>query len=501
MSKSSKKIESTQLKPSEISAAIRAAMKTDRSAFIWGPPGISKSQVSSQIATDMGIAFVDFRLSQLDPTDLRGIPYPTKVGGREGVRWSIPYALPVDMDLTFTVRIDDADETRVEVSNPKGSNGIHYVTNPRIRVTSLTDGVTAQVIQQYETDEDGEVVYYDDEGTLVKALTGTPVVDFLAAQKLGKHPANVAPVKVNNLDSVVILLTDDATGKPTTGRVRIVGTGKARAVLALEEFNSAPPSVQASAYQFVLDRRLGEYIVPKGVKIIAMGNRDTDKGVTYKMPTPIANRFIHLEMRPDFEDWQIWALKHEVHPDVVGYLSAFKQQLFDFDPGTAARGFATPRSWHYVSDLLQQNGDLPEMVGVGLVTGSVGDGPGLQFWEFRKIARDLPEADKILSGQLKKMPRQVEISLAYALTTTLCYELKERYSKFERKQGWQNGEDYKKWMSEADNFIEFLMENFQPEISIMATRAAVQVHKLPFHMSKMKNFLKFAEKYRSLVMS
>jgi hypothetical protein len=190
-----------------------------------------------------------------------------------------------------------------------------------------------------------------------------------------------------------------------------------------------------------------------------------------------------------------------VHPDVVGYVTAFKNHLFDFDPGTAARGFATPRSWYYVSDLLIQNGDLPEMVGMGLVTGSIGDGIGIQFWEFRKIARDLPEADAILSGRLKKMPKQVEISLAYALTTTLCYELKERYSKFERKQQWNTSEEYKKWMEEADNFIAFLMENFQPEISIMATRAAVQVHKLPFHMSKMKNFLKFADKYRSLVMA
>jgi hypothetical protein len=476
-----KKIETTQLKPSEISQALRAAMKTDRSAFIWGPPGISKSQVSSQIATDEGIAFVDFRLSQLDPTDLRGIPYPTKVGGREGVRWSVPYALPVNMDLDFIVRFDDASEKRIEVSNPVGSNGIHYCTDPKIKVESLTEGAKVVIAQQYAKDEDGEILYFNDEGDVV-------------AKGKGK------PREVPNLDKVYVTLVG-ADGKPMTGRVRVIATGKARAVLALEEFNSAPPSVQASAYQFVLDRRLGEYVVPKGVKIIAMGNRDTDKGVTYKMPTPIANRFIHLEMRPDFDDWQIWALKAEVHPEVVGYVTAFKNHLFDFDPGSAARGFPTPRSWHYVSDLLRENGDLPEMVGMGLITGAIGDGVGVQFWEFRKIARDLPEADRILSGKLTKMPKQVEISLAYALTTTLCYELKERYSKFERKQGWQQSEDYKKWMEEADNFIAFLMENFQPEISIMATRAAVQVHKLPFTMTKMKNFVKFADKYRNLVMA
>jgi hypothetical protein len=48
--------------------------------------------------------------------------------------------------------------------------------------------------------------------------------------------------------------------------------------------------------------------VPEGVAIVAMGNRDTDKGITFKMATPISNRFVHIEMRHDFDDWQRWAL-------------------------------------------------------------------------------------------------------------------------------------------------------------------------------------------------
>lgn len=491
---SKKKIDNTTLKPSEVAAAIRYAIPTGRSVFVWGPPGIAKSQIAQQIATESGVAFVDFRLSQLDPTDLRGIPYPTKIGGTEGVRWSVPYALPVDMDLNFVVRLDEPGEARIDISNPVGSNGIHYVTSPKITIKSLTPGVKVERIQQYQTNDEGEILFFDDEQNLVASLTGSDPVE------VAKSKANAAPVLVPDLDRAYVRLVNDA-GQEVPGRVRVIAKGRARAVLALEEFNSAPPSVQASAYQFVLDRRLGEYVVPKGVSIMAMGNRDTDKGITYKMSTPVANRFLHVEMKPDFDDWQMWALKNEVHPDVVGYVTAFKNHLFDFDPGTAARGFATPRSWHAVSDLLNQSNDLPDMVALGLITGAIGDGIGIQFLEFRKIARDLPEADAILSGRLKQMPKAVEVSLAYALTTTLCYELLERYNKFNRKANWNSSSDYQKWMDEADNFIEFLMKNFQPEISIMATRAAVQVHKLPFHMSKMKNFAKFAEKYRSLVMA
>lgn len=479
---SKKKIDTLQLKPSEVAEAVRAVIPTGRSLFIWGAPGISKSQTAQQIATENGIAFVDFRLSQLDPTDLRGIPYPTKLGGREGVRWSIPYALPVDLDLNFSARIDDPIDTPIAIANPQGSNGIHYCTNPRIDVKSLTPGFEAVIVPQFEENEaTGEQVLYTPEGEITK------------------DASKGQPKQLPNLDRVFVALKDK-DGNFGTGRVRVTVKGKVRAILGLEEFNSAPPSVQAAAYQFVLDRRLGEYIVPNGISIVAMGNRDTDKGVTYKMPTPIMNRFLHVEMRHDFDDWQIWALKNEVHPDVVGYLTAFKHHLFDFDAGTAARGFATPRSWEFVSDLLTESPDMPDMVNLGLISGAIGDGIGVQFVEFRKIARDLPEADAILSGRLKKMPKAVEVSLAYALTTTLCYELLERFKKFERKPRWNDSDDYKKWMAEADNFIAFLMENFQPEISIMATRAAVQVHKLPFHMQKMKNFVAFADKYRTLVM-
>jgi len=276
-----------------------------------------------------------------------------------------------------------------------------------------------------------------------------------------------------------------------------------RAILALEEFNSAPPSVQAAAYQLVLDRRLGEYKVPDGVYIVALGNRDTDKGVTFKMPTPIMNRFVHVEMRTDFEDWQTWALSNFIHAEVVGYLTAFKECLFQFEPGSAARGFPTPRSWHFVSDILSSNGYLTDQIALGLVTGAVGEAEGAKFMAFRRIAHELPRADDILSGALTKLPRKVEVQLAYALVTTLCYSLKARADDIKRKHGeaWKNSPDRKQWLKEADNFLAFMMANFQPEICVMGARAAISIHRLPFETTKMKEFDTFANKFKDVIVS
>jgi MoxR-like ATPase len=58
--------------------------------MLWGAPGIGKSSIVRQIAQSHGLEFVDVRLSQLAPTDLRGLPVAD-----EGVaKWFPPEFLP-----------------------------------------------------------------------------------------------------------------------------------------------------------------------------------------------------------------------------------------------------------------------------------------------------------------------------------------------------------------------------------------------------------------------
>ena len=95
------------------------------------------------------------------------------------------------------------------------------------------------------------------------------------------------------------------------------------------------------------------------------------------MPTPLANRFIHQEMKCDFASWQEWAVHHNIHKDVVGYLSFAKQDLYDFDPKSASRAFATPRSWTFVSEFLDDEGD--DDTTMNLVAGTVGEGLAVKF--------------------------------------------------------------------------------------------------------------------------
>ena len=447
-SKKSNVMDALTLKPSEVATAIRHMYKTSVALFLWGPPGVAKSSITKQVATEAGIALVDIRLSQMEPTDLRGIPMPNNINGIPGMNWSAPTVLPRNVNVIAN-RIVRAVEEVIYFSNPIGDNKIHHCTDLHFTVKSLTKGATAEIVDR----------------------------DF---------------------DNFTVVLKDSKTGELVDGEIHYVIKGDAKAILMLDEFNSAAPSVQAGAYQLVLDKRLGEYIVPDGVMVMAAGNRENDKGITFRMPTPIANRFTHIEIRSDFDDWQKWALEAKVDQNVVGYLTTFKNDLFDFDATSATRGFPTPRSWEFVSKILYGNPNLSDQVLIGLLAGAIGDGTALKFNEYRKNAADLPNPRDILSGTVTTLKRN-DVSLCYALTTALCYELKDRSDVLARNGN--KAEDRKKWMAEADNFLGFMLDNFQPEVTIMGAKTALSVFKLQFVAKEMKNFKSFADKYKDLIMN
>jgi hypothetical protein len=255
-------------------------------------------------------------------------------------------------------------------------------------------------------------------------------------------------------------------------------------VLFFDEMNSAAPSVQAAAYQLVLNRRIGKYELPDNVVIVAAGNREGDKGVTYKMPAPLSNRFVHLEMRVDFESWQKWAVNNGIHKDVVGYVSFAKQDLFDFDPKSSSRAFATPRSWTFVSELLGD--ELPPNVETDLVSGTIGDGTAIKFMAHRKIAGKMPNPTDILLGKVKSLEVK-EVSAMYSLTVSMCYELKTYHEKTAKKE--------EEWHTMVDNFFRFMMDNFTTELAVMGVRVALTVYNLPFVPNKVKSFDEFHKRF------
>jgi hypothetical protein len=339
------------------------AFKKQRPVFLWGPPGIGKSELVAEIAQELGGHMIDLRLGQMEPTDIRGIPFYNKDSGK--MDWAEPVDLP-----------------------------------------------TQELADQY------------------------PVV-----------------------------------------------------VLFLDEMNSAAPSVQSAAYQLILNRRCGKYFLPDNVVMVAAGNRESDKGVTYRMPTPLANRFIHQEMKVDFDSWFDWAVDNNIHPDVVGYLNFAKQDLYDFDAKSASRSFATPRSWTFVSQLLEdEEGDDDTIM--NLIAGTVGEGLAVKFMAHRKVAGRMPNPVDILTGKEKDLNIK-EVSAMYSLVISMCYELK---AALDRKVA------DKQFHEMSDNFFKYMMQNFETELVVMGARIALTTYNLPFQPTKLKNFDEFHNRYGKYIL-
>lgn len=341
--------------PNAAKRALRAAFKVKRPVFLWGPPGVGKSDIASQLAEEMHAWFIDIRLSLWEPTDIKGIPY---------------------------------------------FNGLD------------------------------------------KVMEWAPPIELPSMEEAAKYE---------------------------------------HVLLFLDEMNSAAPSVQAAAYQLILNRRVGTYALPDNVLIVAAGNRETDRGVTNRMPKPLANRFTHLEMKVDWDDYFEWATTNKIHSDVLGYLSYAKKDLYDFDPKADSRAFATPRSWTYVSDFFYNSMD--DDVLLDLVSGSIGEGLAVKLMAHRKHASQMPLPIDVLEGKVKSM-KSKEISAMYSLIIGLCYELLE-HSSIEPKT----------WNKYCNNFLQFSMDNFETELVIMGIRLALTQYNLTFHIDEIECFDKFNDRY------
>jgi hypothetical protein len=349
-------ISSRTVGPKAAKKSIRRAFKAKRPIFLWGPPGIGKSDIIKQLGEELDAHVIDIRLSLWEPTDIKGIPYFDANTSR--MAWAPPIELP--------------DEVQA-----------------------------------------------------------------------AKH---------KNI------------------------------ILFMDEMNSAAPAVQAAAYQLVLNRRVGTYRLPDNVLIVAAGNREADKGVTYRMPAPLANRFVHMEMKVDWDDYFGWATDNRIHKDVVGFLTFSKKDLYDFDPKSSSKAFATPRSWSFVSELLFDD-EEDENTLTDLIAGAVGEGLAIKFMAHRKVASKLPNPSDILSGKVKKMDTK-EISAMYSLTVSLCYELKDAVDK--------NAKD---WNDQVNCFFEFMMNNFETELVVMGTKLALTQYQLPLDPDEIKCFDDFHAKY------
>ena len=179
-------------------------------------------------------------------------------------------------------------------------------------------------------------------------------------------------------------------------------------VLFLDEVNLAPPSMQGMAQQLILDRQVGNYVVPEGWYIWAAGNRKEDRAAVFDMPASLANRFLHLQVEPDLESFKIFALSAGIPEQVIAFLSYRPALLHRLDPQQPS--WPSPRSWAMASRLHAAGFDIAP---------AVGEGAASEFQAFIQHYQNLPSLARILEGAGVGIPFPDEPSMRYATVVGL----------------------------------------------------------------------------------
>ena len=176
-------------------------------------------------------------------------------------------------------------------------------------------------------------------------------------------------------------------------------------LLFIDELNSAVPDVQKAFYSLILDRRLGDYVLPAGSRVIGAGNRVEDRALVRPMATALSNRMVHVALTADAEAWLSWGASNGVHALVLAFIRARPDRLFELPPGDGTPAYPTPRAWHMLSDII---GTVGEHLWSATAAGSVGDRAGAEWMAFARRALEAPSLEAIAAGTAA-VPRDPEL--------------------------------------------------------------------------------------------
>ena len=260
--------------------------------MVWGPPGVGKSSIMRGVAESLGIGFIDIRLAQREPVDIRGLPVPTE----NGVVWQVSAEWPRDP--------------------------------------------------------------------------------------------------------------------------------KSRGIILFDEITAADRSLQVAAYEFILDRRLGNlYSVPDGWYICAAGNRVEDRAVAGTMSSALANRFMHVELQADVEDWVAWAVAQGLHPSVTGFIRYRPALLFHQEDENLERGWPTPRAWERVARMLTALDGRGDDLVCKAVYGLVGESAGVEFLAFHQMNESLADVLRMMLDPSAPVVIPDKADRKYAIVAAAVYHL------------------------------------------------------------------------------
>ncbi len=151
--------------------------------------------------------------------------------------------------------------------------------------------------------------------------------------------------------------------------------------LFLDELPAASPDVQKAFYALLLERRIGEFNLPKGTWVVAAGNRAEDRALVRTISSALVNRVLILHVRADNAEWINWARANNVRSEIIAFIAAVPDALMRTAPAEPVP-FSTPRAWASLSaslDLAEKAGLITDEVRRALAYGKISAGDASLF--------------------------------------------------------------------------------------------------------------------------
>jgi hypothetical protein len=283
-------------------------------------------------------------------------------------------------------------------------------------------------------------------------LTGQPGVgkSDVVRQITAARGWGLVDMRLSTIDAVDLrglpMLKDGRAHFAPMGELPDAARDGASGVLFLDELPQAPMAVQNAAFSLVLDRRIGEYRLPPGWRVIAAGNRLQDRAGANRINSALANRFAHVAMVHDLNDWCTWALANDVAPELVAFMRFRPELLCQFNADKAINN--TPRAWASVGRHLKARNVSPAIESA-VITSLVDTGPASELLAFLQVWRRLPSPDTVLLN-----PSNAPIPPDGATLYALCGALARRVSQ-----------------QSIDAFVTYI-DRLPPEYGVLAMRDA-----------------------------
>jgi MoxR-like ATPase len=227
---------------------------------------------------------------------------------------------------------------------------------------------------------------------LIRCLSHEQSVLLLAPPGVGKSDVVRQAAASEGLECKSLLGTQIAP-EDVSGVPRIVGErsvfcpprvllpeNAGKFCLFLDELPACAPDVQKAFYSLLLERRIGEYLLPEGTWVVAAGNRAEDKALVRTISSALVNRVLILNVRIDVPEWLAWA-QSGVRGDIIAFIEENPEALLRPVPDKPVP-FSTPRAWASLSralDLVSQRGKLTGPLVRALAVGRVSEDDARRF--------------------------------------------------------------------------------------------------------------------------